>query len=257
MLRFMASTYVNRVSLGCELSKWAGIIFFCVIWSCLLFVVPSTAQTIIGSARLVCGTGPAYKTGGPIVGAILNRTNTTITDLEIELSIITRDKKGTLKRLRDARFVVVPSLNQSGMVTKMEPNSDAYFSIPGEELRITGGGMTGREDFTCGHPYDSDANQILNVAAIAITRVNGKSLLTGGNRGKQLKQAPLESMLQVPRYLPDHVPTQGEVIQGIREQNALLHSTIINKQLQDCLSRGTWACSFNNDTNINVVITQQ
>jgi hypothetical protein len=71
------------------------------------------------------------------------------------------------------------------------------------------------------------------------------------------KQAPLESMLQVPRQKYTRAPTQHEVIMAIMEQNALLQSTLINKQLQDCLSRATWACTFNNDTNVNVVISQK
>jgi hypothetical protein len=55
----------------------------------------------------------------------------------------------------------------------------------------------------------------------------------------------------------ERVPTEREVIDMVRERNALLRSTIINNQLQDCLARGTWACTFNNDTNINVVISQK
>jgi hypothetical protein len=191
-----------------------------------------------------------WETSGPIVGAIINQTNTTITDVEIELSIITRNKKGVLKRQRDARFVVAPSLNQNGMVTKLEPNADVYFSVPGNEPGLTGGGG----DSTC-PPFTTnpDANRVFNVAAIFIARINGKSLLPD----RALKQAPLELMLQVPRYSPEYAPTQQEIIQTIREKNALLRSTIINSQLQDCLSRGAWACTFNNDTNINVVISQK
>jgi len=64
-------------------------------------------------------------------------------------------------------------------------------------------------------------------------------------------------MLQIPRETPEHAPTQRELIEAIRQKNALLYSTIVNNQLQDCLSRGTWACTFNNDTNINVVISQK
>jgi hypothetical protein len=223
----------------------AGILL---VAACLLaFSMPSTAQTVVGSARVMCGVGHSWETSGPIAGAILNQTNTTISDLEVELSIIARDKKGTLKRERDTRFVVVPSLNQTGVVIKLEPSSDVYFSIPGKEP--PGG------DSTCPNGY-AGGSAILNVATIAITRINGKSLLPLGKDGKPLKHAPLESMLQVPRETPEHVPTQGELIQEVREKNALLHSTIINNQLQDCLLRGTWACTFNNDTNINVVISQ-
>jgi len=184
---------------------------------------------------------------GPIVGAIINQTTTTITDAEIELSIITRDKKGALKRLRDTRYVVVPSLNQNGMVTKLEPNGDVYFSVPAKNSFNSYEG-----DVTCGNGYYPDPNLVLNVAAIFITRINGKSLLRAG-----LKQAPLESMLQVPRYTPDYVPTERDVIQAIRQRNELFESTIINRQLKDCLSQDTWACTFNNDTNINVVISQR
>jgi hypothetical protein len=84
-----------------------------------------------------------------------------------------------------------------------------------------------------------------------ITRINGKDLVAKGQK------APLDSMLRVPPEFPVRAPTQSELIKEIREKNALLYSSIINNQLQDCLSRGTWACSFNNDTNINVVISQK
>jgi cell division septal protein FtsQ len=110
-------------------------------------------------------------------------------------------------------------------------------------------------DSTC-PTYQARGDEVFNVAAIAITRINGKSLLANGKDGKPLKQAPLESMLQVPREVVGHVQTERELIAAIRQQNELLQSTIINKQLQDCLSRGTWACTFNNDRNINVVISQ-
>ncbi len=149
--------------------------------------------------------------------------------------------------------MVIPSLNQTGMVAKLPPHGDVYFSIPGFPASAWEGGS---HDSTC--PIDgATGDEILNVAAIAITRINGKSLLVKGKDGKPLKQAPLESMLQVPRETFVHVPTQREVINAIRQQNELIQSTIINKQLQDCLSRGAWACTFNNDTNINVVISQQ
>lgn len=204
-------------------------------------------QTVIGSASVVCSVPHnSWEPSDPIVGAIINQTNTTITDVEVEMSIIARDKKGRLYRQRDTRFVVIPSLNQIGIVTQLAPNGDVYFSIPGSP---------DQRDSTC-PGRDARGDEILNVAAIAITRINGKSLLAPGKDGKPPKQAPLESMLQVPRQTFQHVPTQREVIEAIREQNELLHSTIINKQLQDCLSAGTWACAYNNDTNINVVISQ-
>jgi hypothetical protein len=209
----------------------------------------------VASARVLCGAGQG-ETSGPIVGAIINQTNTTITDLEVELSIITRDKKGALKRQRDVRFIVVPSLNQSGMVTKVEQNGDVYFSIPGKDRGLVQDLWA--SDLTCGLGWlSSRGYSVLNVAAIAITRINGKSVLPIGKDGRPLKQATLESMLQVPRDTSKHVPTQADLIEAIREKNALLRSTIINNQLQDCLSRGTWACTFNNDTNINVVISQE
>lgn len=215
--------------------------------ACLLGLsLPCFAQTVVASARVLCGVGDPWKTSGPIVGAIINQTSTTITDLEIELSIITRGKKGVLKRQRDTQFVVVPSINQTGVVTKVRPGGDVYFSIPSG---------TGDDDWTCGDGRNGAA--ILNVATIAIARINGKSLLADGSGGKPLKRAPLESMLQVPRYTPERVPSQHEIIQAIRENSALLQSTVINNQLKDCLSRGTWACTFNNDTNINVVISQK
>jgi hypothetical protein len=209
------------------------------------------AQTVIGSARVACGDGHEYnfQDGAPIVGAIINQSKTTITDLEVELSIVTRDKRGNLKRQRDTHFLVVPSLNQTGIVASLAPNSNIYFSVPGSK------GWEDRPDRTC--PFAEDkGDEILNVAAIAITRINGKSLLLGSKGGRPPTQAPLESMLQVPRQKYTRAPTQHEVIMAIMEQNALLQSTLINKQLQDCLSRGTWACTFNNDTNINVVISQ-
>jgi hypothetical protein len=215
----------------------------------LVASLPCSAQTVVGSARVLCAPNRGWITSGPIVGAIINQTNTTISDVEMELSIITRDKRGILKRRRDTRFVVVPSLNQNGMVTELQPNADVYFSVPGKT------GFDNREgDGTCGREDGTDSNSILNVAAIFITRINGKSLLPGG-----LKQAPLESMLQVPRYSPkpDYVPTERDVIQAIRQRNELFEETIINRQLKDCLSQDTWACTFNNDTNINVVISQR
>lgn len=221
----------------------------------LIAAIPSCmGQTVIGSARVAChdgyqGIDIGYE-GAPIVGAIINQTKTNITDVEVELSIIARDKKGQLKRQRDTHFVVVPSLNQTGIVANLPPNGNVYFSIPGSRA------YDDKPDRTC--PYrDGTGDEILNIAAIAITRINGNSLLLGSGRGKPPKQAPLESMLQVPRQKFERVPTQGEVIAAIMEQNLLLHSTIVNKQLQDCLSRGTWACTFNNNTNVNVVISQK
>jgi hypothetical protein len=201
----------------------------------------------------MCGS----RSAGSIVGAIINQTNTTISDLEVELSIFTRDKEGQLTRQGDTRFVVIPSVNQAGIVTTLQPNGDVSFNIPGRY----GGDDYGvsysrnKDDRTCFDP----SGEIPNVAALSSTRINGKSLLLTGGDGKPLKQAPIESMLQVPRETPkrDHVPTQFEVIQEIRGRNELLCETIINKQLQDCLARGAWACSFNNETNINVVISQQ
>jgi len=223
--------------------------------SCLLVsVLPCVAQTVVGSARVQCSDHQYdWQPAAPIVGAIINQTDTTISDLEVELSIIARDKRGRLKRQRDTRFAVIPSLNQAGLVTKLPPNGDVYFSIPGFPDYAWGGYP---RDSTC--PDDRTAGgEVLNVAAIAITRINGKSLMVKGRDGKPLKQAPLESMLQVPRETLVHKPTQREVIDAIWQQNELVRSTIINKQLQDCLSRGTWACTFNNDTNINVVISQR
>src|SRR5215469_12022195 len=151
-----------------------------------------TSQTVVGSARVICKEGPYAPTAGPIVGAIINQTQRTITDLEVELSIVTRDKNGQLKRQRDLRFVIIPSLNQTGIVTKLDPNGDVYFSIP-EKYE-----MYGDSDHTCG-----PENQILNVATLAITRINRKSLLIGRD-GKPLKQVPIDSMLQVPRETPAH-----------------------------------------------------
>jgi hypothetical protein len=208
--------------------------------------LPCAAQTVVASARVMCGVKQAWETSGPIIGAIINQTATPITDLEVELSIVTRDKRGALKRERDTRFVVVPSVNEFGIVTTLQPNGDVSFNIPRKEPG----------DLTCRSGY-ADEDRILNVAAIAIARINGKSLLPLGRNGKPLKEAPLESMLQVPQYTPEHLPTNREFLEDMRERNALLRSAIVNNQLQDCLSRGTWACSFNNETNINVVISQK
>jgi hypothetical protein len=214
-------------------------------------VISCGAQTVIGSARVACGSGHEYpfQNGAPIVGAVINQTKTNITDLEVELSIITRDKKGQLKRQRDTHFVVVPSLNQTGIVANLPPDGNVYFSIPGSRYGETW-------DRTCPVLEDKD-DEILNVAAIAITRINGKSLLFGSKGGKPPKQAPLESMLQVPRQKFEREPTQSDMVSAMLEQNLLLQATIINKQLQDCLSGGTWACTFNNNTNVNVVISEK
>jgi hypothetical protein len=95
-------------------------------------------------------------------------------------------------------------------------------------------------------------DRVQNVAALAITRINNKPMLPFDKKGKPMKRAPVDSMLIVPRDTPERVPTLYELI----ENNARLSATIINRQLNDCLSRGTWACTFNNDTNINVVISQ-
>jgi len=90
------------------------------VGTCLLALSPPCfAQTVVSSARVMCGVGQPWETSGPVVGAIINQTTTMITDLEVELSIITRDKKGVLKRQRDTQFVVIPSLNQTGVVTRL------------------------------------------------------------------------------------------------------------------------------------------
>ncbi len=213
------------------------------VWSCLAaFAIPSAAQTVIGSATLMCGS--PLGSAGPIEGAIINQTATTITDLEIELSIIGVDDNGALERKRDVHFVVVPSLSQSGMVTKLEANGDAYFNIPGADY----------SDYTC--PPKGDPGTVPNIAAIAITRINGKSTLAVAKHGKPPKQAPMSSMLQVPRST-DRAPAQHEMVEAILRKNALLKPAVIDKQRQECLSRGTWACAFTNDTNINVVFSQQ
>lgn len=207
----------------------------------LLLPLLCVGQTVVASARVVCGVGQSWESSGPIAGALINQTNTLITDVEMELSIVIRDAKGVLKRQRDRRFVVLPSLNDTGMVTRLESNGEVYFNIPGKDWagdRTCGGGLM-------------PPNEVRNVAAIAITRINGKYMLA------KRQKAPLDSMLRVPPEFPVRAPTQSELIKEIREKNALLYSSIINNQLQDCLSRGTWACSFNNDTNINVVISQK
>jgi hypothetical protein len=69
---------------------------------CLLVASPPCpAQTIVASARVLCGVGQSWESSGPIVGALINQTSTVITDVEMELSIVTRDDKGILKRQRD------------------------------------------------------------------------------------------------------------------------------------------------------------
>jgi hypothetical protein len=98
----------------------------------------------------------------------------------------------------------------------------------------------------------NENDQVPNVATLAITRINNKPMLPLDQKGKPMKRAPIDSMLIVPRDVPEHVPTLYELI----ENNARLSTAIINRQLNDCLSRGTWACTFNNETNINVVISQ-
>lgn len=203
----------------------------------ILLVVQVSAQTIVGSARVICRE---YDNSGPIVGVIINQTTTTIKDLEVELSVLTRNKKGELRTERDTRFVVVPSVNQGGVITQLQSNEHLYFNIPDKE-----------RDQTCRRWVGRD--QIPNVAAIAITRINGRPMLPADKNGKPMKRAPVDSMLVVPRDTPEHVPTLHEVI----ENNARLSATIINSQLNDCLLRGTWACTFQNDTNINVVISQK
>jgi len=202
----------------------------------------------VASAKVVCGVGASYLTSGPIVGALINQTNTVITDVEMELSIVSRDGKGSLKRQRDTRFIVVPSLNDLGMVTKLEPNGSVYFNIPGKDQGLTSGLRGG--DKTCGGVL-MPPNEVRNVATIAITRINGKYLVTKGEK------APLDSMLRVSPEFPVRAPTQSELIEEIRQRNALLQSNIINNQLRDCLAQGTWACSFKNGTDINVVISQK
>jgi hypothetical protein len=217
--------------------------------SCLLLLpLLCVGQTVVASARVVCGVGQSWESSGPIVGALINQTNTVITDVEMELTIVTRDAKGILKRQRDTRFVVVPSLSDTGMVTKLESNGEVFFNIPAKDQGLTNGLRGG--DRTCGGGV-MPPNELRNVATIAITRINGKYLVPKG------QQASLDSMLRVPPEFPVRAPTQSELIKEIREKNALLFSSIIHNQLQDCLSRGTWACSFNNDTNINVVISQK
>ncbi len=239
----MAKTRLNYRSAFTACRELLGgvAVMACVISSFLLFAMPCAAQVVIGSASVMCGN--ATGSAGPIVGAIINQTHTTITDLEIELSIITRGENGILERKRDTRFEVVPFLSQTGMVSKLETNGDTYFSIPGAEY----------SDFTC--PTTWDSAMVPNVAAIAITRLNGKSLLAVTKHGKPPKQAPLDTMLTVPRYTGS-TPTQRDVIETTLKKSTLLSPDVINKQRQECASRGTWACTFNDDANIIVLISQ-
>ena len=145
-----------------------------VVWVILFTpLTPSAAQTVIGSARVVCGAGlPDSEISGPIVGAIINQSNTTITDLEVELSIIGRKGQNVLVRARDSRFVVVPSLNQTGAVFKLQPNGDVYFTFPAAtEMRAfsVNTPYVIRGDHTCA-PTDRHvfwSPDVLNVAAIA------------------------------------------------------------------------------------------
>ena len=128
-MRRVVSGFVNMGS-GlrlADLKPWLRAFAF----GAYMWLIPlSSAQAVVGSANVICGPSYGWQTSGPIVGGIINQTSTTITDLEVELSIITRDKKGRLTRQRDTRFVVVPSLNQNGIVTQLRPAGDVYFSIP-------------------------------------------------------------------------------------------------------------------------------
>jgi hypothetical protein len=45
--------------------------------SCLLLLpLLCVGQTVVASARVVCGVGQSWESSGPIVGALINQTNT-------------------------------------------------------------------------------------------------------------------------------------------------------------------------------------
>jgi hypothetical protein len=212
----------------------------------MIVAVRVSAQSVVISAHVVCQPPDRFLRSrvGPIVGVIINQTQTTITDLEVERAIVERSSKGIKVRYY-RRFVVVPSLNQVGLVRKVGPGESIYFSIPDE--------------------YDNDAlcekhsgnydtpDDIPNVAAISVTRVNNKSVLPVDQKGKSMKHVPLEAAL----IIPAETPNTGPALYDITSENARLSATIINRQLKDCLSSGTWACTFKNGTNINVVISDK
>jgi hypothetical protein len=102
----LCSIVLNSVPTG-EYMKHAGWALF------TLLTVQVSAQTVVGSARVICSEN-MYEMSGPIVGVIINQTSTTINDLEVELTVLKRNKKGEIVVQRDVRFVVVPSLNQTG-----------------------------------------------------------------------------------------------------------------------------------------------
>ena len=106
-----------------DLSAWRLVLLPAVL------AVPVMAQTVIGSARVIC---KEYETGGPILGVIINQTDTTITDLEIELTLLWRNKHGELKVGVGKSFVVVPSMNETRVVTSLQANEHVSFNIPND-----------------------------------------------------------------------------------------------------------------------------
>jgi hypothetical protein len=213
----------------------------------ILIAIRSPAQSVVISAHVACqSTNPwPGSWSGPIVGVIINQTHTAVTDLEFELAILERSNKGINIRYY-RRFVVVPSLNQVGLVKKLEPDGYTSFSIPDEY----------NTDATCEkhHGNYTVPDDLPNVAAIAVTRINGKPVLPADQKGKPAKHATLDSMLLIPAETPKN--DNGPTLYDLTVENARLSATIINKQLNDCLLTGTWACTFRNGSNINVVISQ-
>ena len=212
----------------------------------LVFAAIAPAQSVVISAHVECQAPDPWQhsRSGPTVGVIINQTHTTITDLELERAIVERSSSKGIHIRYYRRFVVVPSLNQVGLVKTLEADGYTYFSIPDEY----------DTDATCEshHGDQTLPDDVPNVAAIAVTRINNKSVLPVDQKGKPLKHAPLDSMLLIPAEAPKIGPT----LYDITAENARLAATIVNKQLNDCLSSGTWVCTFKNGSNINVVISQ-
>lgn len=212
----------------------------------ITLAVQASAQSVVVSAHVVCQPPDPWlhSRGGPIVGVVINQTQTTITDLEVERAIVERNSKGIKVRYY-RRFVVVPSLNQVGLVRKLGSGESTYFSIPDEY----------DTDATC-EKHGGDfrtPDDVPNIAAISVTRINNRSVLPVDQKGRPIKHVPLDSAL----IMPAETPNTGPALYEITNENARLSATIINRQLKDCLSSGTWACTFKNGTNINVVISQQ
>jgi hypothetical protein len=202
----------------------------------LLWCFSSYGQTLVSSARVVCAPLEFF---GPIVGLVSNQTEKTLDDLQVEVRVVRRDNKGRLHQERDNIVSVIPSLQESGVVVKLEPQQTISFNL-----------ALNQYDQTC--VRFSDTDKVPNSALLAVVRVNGKSLLPNDSSGRPLKRAPIEMMTNLPRIAPQTPFT----LQDLMNQNSMLRSEIMNRQLQDCLSGGTWACTFQTGANVNVIINR-